>query len=66
MLHQKIIEERQEVPEENLNALYDIIHTFRLGLKNNNLEPRKPGLLVRKLNGAFFEPLPKDELQLWE
>ena len=54
MLHQKIIEELQEIPEENLSALYDIIHTFRLGLRNNNLEPRKPGLLVGELNDAIL------------
>lgn len=66
MLHQKIIEELQEIPEENLNTLYDIIHTFRLSLRKDNLEPRKPGLLVGKLNDTFFEPLPEEELQLWE
>ena len=30
------------------------------------LEPRKPGLLAGKLGEAFFEPLPEEELALWE
>lgn len=27
---------------------------------------REPGLLKGKLDEAFFEPLPEDELKLWE
>ena len=66
MLHQKIIQELQDIPEENLTDLYEMIHAFRLGLKKDNPQPRRPGLLVGKLNDAFFEPLPEEELQLWE
>ena len=28
--------------------------------------PRKPGLLKGTLGDAFFEPLPEEELELWE
>jgi len=28
--------------------------------------PRTPGLLKGKVDPAFFEPLPEDELQAWE
>lgn len=66
MLHQKIIQELQDIPEENLADLYEMIHAFRLGLKKDNPEPRRSGLLMGKLNDAFFEPLPEEELQLWE
>jgi hypothetical protein len=29
-------------------------------------EPRRPGLATGRLTGAFFEPLPADELAVWE
>ena len=29
-------------------------------------EPRKPGLAKGRLTGAFFEPLPADELDGWQ
>ena len=29
-------------------------------------QPRKPGLLKGKLDDAFFEPLPDDELDAWD
>lgn len=28
--------------------------------------PRKPGLLSGKVEDAFFEPLPKEEIEAWE
>ena len=66
MLIPKIIQELQEIPEEKLPAIYDIIHHFRLGLDDENQQPRTPGLLSGKLGDAFFEPLPEEELQQWE
>ncbi len=66
MLIQKIIQELEKIPEEKLPQLYDVIHDFRLGLSKDNLKPRTPGLLKGKLGDAFFEPLPEEELQLWE
>lgn len=66
MLINKIIEELKDIPEEKLAEIYNIIHDFRLGLNQENQEPREPGLLTGKLGDAFFEPLPKDELQQWE
>lgn len=29
-------------------------------------QPRTPGLLTGQLGDAFFEPLPEEEIQLWE
>ena len=29
-------------------------------------EPRRPGVATGRLTGAFFEPLPADELAAWE
>jgi hypothetical protein len=66
MLIPKIIQELQDIPEEKLAALYDIIYYFRLGLDQENKQPRTPGLLSGKLGDAFFEPLPEEELQQWE
>jgi hypothetical protein len=64
MLHQKIIQELQGIPEENLDALYEIILQFRLSLQKD--QPRTPGLLTGKLSNSFFDPLPEAELQAWE
>ncbi len=66
MLIEKIIEELKDIPEEKLTQIYEIIHYFRLGIDKENQQPRTPGLLKGKLGEAFFEPLPKDELQQWE
>lgn len=66
MLIQKILEELQEIPEENLAKLYEIIHYFRLGLDKEKKEPRTPGLLTGQLGEAFFDPLPEEELKQWE
>jgi len=64
MLPQKIIQELQDIPEENLDALYEIIRQFRLSLQKQ--PPRTPGLLAGKLSESFFDPLPEEELQAWE
>ena len=66
MLIQKIIQELQDIPEEKLAELYDVIHYFRLGLSKDTAPPRTPGLLTGQLSDAFFEPLPEEEIQLWE
>jgi hypothetical protein len=52
--------------EDKLAELYDLIHYFRLGLGQESLQPRTPGLLPGKLGDAFFEPLPEKELQKWK
>ena len=54
MLRQKIIQELQDIPEENLDALYEMIHLFRLSLQKEQSQPRTPGLLTGKLNSALF------------
>lgn len=66
MLIQRIVQELQGIPEAKLAELFDIIHYFRLGLSNDIVQPRTPGLLPGQLGDAFFEPLPDEELQQWE
>ena len=66
MLIDQIIEELQGIPEEKLEEIYDLIHYFRLGLKQESQQPRTPGLIKGKLSDSFFEPLPEDELKQWE
>ena len=66
MLIQKIIQELKDIPEEKLTEIYDLIHDFRLGLNQEDTQPRTPGLLIGQLGKAFFEPLPEEELQQWE
>lgn len=62
--HSKILQEIQSVPEEYLDELYELIHNFRTQIKQpQKQEPRQPGLLKGQLGEAFFEPLPKEELQ---
>jgi len=36
---------------------------FNLGLKQESVAFRTPGLLSGKLGDAFFEPLPEEQLQ---
>jgi hypothetical protein len=67
MVNQKILQEIESVPPENLDALYELIHNFRLELDAfTKHPPRQPGLLKGKLGDAFFEPLSAAELQGWE
>jgi hypothetical protein len=66
MLIQKIVRELQDIPEDKLAELYELIHSFRLGLGKKSEQPRIPGLLTGKLGDAFFEPLPEEEIQQWE
>ncbi len=66
MLREKIIEEIQNIPEDKLAEIYDLIHSFRLGLTLEQKQPRSPGILKGKLGDAFFEALPEEELQQWE
>lgn len=46
MLIQKIIQELKDIPEEKLTEIYDLIHDFRLGLNQEDTQPRTPGLLI--------------------
>lgn len=66
MLIQKIVQELQDIPEDKLAELYDLIHYFRLGLTQERIQPRTPGLLKGELSDTFFEALPEEELQQWE
>jgi hypothetical protein len=66
MLIQKIVQELQSIPEEKLAEIYDLIHYFRLGLNQEAMQPRTPGLLQGNLSDSFFDPLPEEELKQWE
>lgn len=66
MIIQKIIDELNEIPEDKLTQIYELIHYFRLGLNQEDNQPRTPGLLKGSLGDTFFEPLPESELQQWE
>ncbi|TAF07161.1 MAG: hypothetical protein EAZ76_18210 [Nostocales cyanobacterium] len=66
MIIHKIIQELEQIPEEKLAEIYDLIHYFRVGLNQQKLQPRTPGILTGKLSDTFFDPLPEEELQQWE
>jgi hypothetical protein len=66
MLIQKIHQERLDIPEDKLAEIHDFIHYFRLGLGQEQIQPRTPGLLAGTLGDAFFEPLSEEEIQAWE
>lgn len=61
MLQEQIMQELQDIPEDKLAEIYDLIHYFRLGLKNESTQRRQPSLLAGKLGDAFFEPFPDAE-----
>jgi hypothetical protein len=63
---QQIMQELQDIPDDKLAELYDLIHYFRLGLKQSRMQRRQPGLLSGTLGDAFLEPLPYAELKAWE
>jgi hypothetical protein len=62
MLIEKIYQELQDIPEDKLAEIYNLIHHFRMGLEQEQSQPRTPGLLKGTLGAAFFEPLSDDEL----
>lgn len=66
MLIEKIYQELQDIPEDKLAEVYDLVHCFRLGLGQEQAQPRIPGLLGGTLEDAFFEPPPEKKLQQWE
>jgi hypothetical protein len=66
MLIEKIYQELQDIPEDKLAEIYDLIHYFRLGLGQEQIQPRTPGLITGTLGESFFEPLSEEELRQWE
>jgi len=73
MLAEEIIKELNLIPTTKLVELYDFIHYFRIGIEqsqqvdqNHLSTPRQAGILNGKLGEAFFEPLPEEELKVWE
>lgn len=68
MIQDQLIEEIKLIPEDKLAEIYDLIHYFRLGLKQESVEaslkPERPIGLAKgsfQVPASFFEPLP-DEL----
>lgn len=53
MIHKKIMQEIQDIPEDKLAEIYDIIHYFRLGLNLEAATERLPGFLKDTL-GEFL------------
>ena len=66
MFQQQIMKEIQDIPDDKLAEIYDLIHYFRLGLKQEASSERKPGLLKGSLSASFFDDLPESELNAWE
>ena len=58
--------DREDIYEGRLEELQ---REAKIGIdsseRGEKIDPRKPGLLVGKLNDTFLEPLPEGELQLW-
>jgi hypothetical protein len=59
MLIQKILQELKDIPEEKLTEIYDLIHDFRLGLNQEDIQPRTPGLLIGQVERHFLNPSQK-------
>jgi hypothetical protein len=72
MLQEQLIEEIKQIPNEKLAEIYDLIHYFRLGLRQErqveNISQRPIGLAKGQLEipASFFEPLPDDILDAFE
>ncbi len=49
MLIEKIYQELQDIPEDKLAEIYNLIHYYRLGLGQEQKQPRTPGLLTGTL-----------------
>lgn len=72
MLQEQLIEEIKQIPNEKLAEIYDLIHYFRLGLRQErqteSISQRPIGLAKGQLEipVSFFEPLPDDMLDAFE
>jgi len=66
MIHKKIMQGIQGIPEDKLTEIYAIIHYFRLDLNLEAAPERQPGLLKGSLGKKIFDALPEDELKAWE
>jgi hypothetical protein len=66
LIQNQIMLELSNIPESKLIALGEIIHYFKLGLKEEGQQNRVPGLLTGKLSDSFFDELSEEELARWE
>ena len=72
MLQEQLIEEIKQIPNEKLAEIYDLIHYFRLGLRQErqteSISRRPIGLAKGQLEipASFFEPLPDNILDAFE
>jgi hypothetical protein len=74
ILHEQIIEEIKQIPDDKLVEIYDLIHYFRLGVTQ---EKKSPIITVKKrpiglskgnfqVPESFFEPLADEMLDSFE
>lgn len=73
MIQDQLIEEIKLIPEDRLPEIYDLIHYFRLGLKQDStaapIKSERPIGLAKggfQVPASFFEPLPADLLDAFE
>lgn len=73
MLQNQIMEELKLIHEEKLAEIYDLIHYFRLGLKQEThtvtINKERPIGLAKEyfqVPSSFFEPLPDELLDAFD
>ena len=73
MIQEQLIEEIKLIPEDRLTEIYDLIHYFRLGLKQDAtvapIKSERPIGLAKgsfQVPASFFEPLPADLVDAFE
>jgi hypothetical protein len=72
MLQEQLIDEIKQIPNEKLAEIYDLIHSFRLGLMQERQTESISQLPIGLAKGqfeipaSFFEPLPDDILDAFE
>jgi hypothetical protein len=73
MLQEQLFEEIKQIPSEKLTKIYDVIHYFKLGLKqeilsSRTIKQRPIGLAKDQFTvpASFFDELPDDMLNAFE
>ncbi|ELR97744.1 type II toxin-antitoxin system Phd/YefM family antitoxin [Gloeocapsa sp. PCC 73106] len=62
----KVLEGEEIIISMNGKEIAKILPCQNQENKDSSKEYRKTGLLKGKLSESFFEPLPEEELKLWE
>ncbi|GAA6617311.1 hypothetical protein [Scytonema sp. NUACC26] len=70
MLIDKIIQELQNIPEDKLAEIYDIVHSFRLGLERELSDEETPTeIVIEGIHQGIREALSGQTLplsEIWE